>query len=100
MLPFGMGPWGKRAAGLAKQFNIPREGMGSGIGPDSVFALKQIVHRDWRLLSPTYSEMYLLGQFAFSCDKHNGKTLLMENLSWHVLQTSNNMAIHGVTKLV
>lgn len=65
--------------------------MGSDLGPDSVFALKQIVHRDWRLLSQHTVRCTCQGQLAFSYDKHNRKTLHVENLSWHMFQISNNM---------
>lgn len=56
---------GKRAAGLAKQFTIPREGIGSRLGPDSVFAVKQIGHKGFRLLSPMHSEISVRGSLLF-----------------------------------
>lgn len=43
---------GKRVAGLAKQFNSPREGTGSGLGPNSIVAVEHSIHRDWRFLTP------------------------------------------------
>jgi len=56
---------GKRAAELAKQFNIPREGTGSGLGPNSVVAVEQTIHGDWRLLAPMHSEVPLSGRLPF-----------------------------------
>lgn len=43
---------GKRVAGLAKQFNSPRERIGSGLGPNSIVAVEHTFHSDWRFLAP------------------------------------------------
>lgn len=61
----GVGVWGKRAAGLGKQFNISREGPGSGLGTNLVVAVEQTVHRDQRFLSPMHSEVPVRGSLPF-----------------------------------
>lgn len=65
MWRYGVGLRGKRAAGLEKQFGIPREGTGPGLGSDSVVAVEQTIHGGWRLPPPVHSEVPVSSSLPF-----------------------------------